>query len=166
MSSLRYIKLLAGSTVVTTWAGAWWYRPIGDNDTSSDGSNPTKRSGLMSKYSVTDYADKDFPITVQLASFMSIAITTAISRVFLYIFGNYNIINDKNYYDFIKDVMSRDHKQPLITVSNHRSLLDDPLVFTGFLPFGLAIQPKYNRYSICAQEYCYNNKVCYYYLLH
>ena len=62
--------------------------------------------------------------------------------------------------DFKSDNSSSCSKsRPLLTISNHRSLMDDPMILSSILPFWVAIQPKYNRYSICAQEYCFNSKV-------
>ena len=49
------------------------------------------------------------------------------------------------------------HRRGLITVSNHRSLFDDPGVVSCLLPLSIAIQPKYNRWAICSQEYCFND---------
>jgi hypothetical protein len=62
--------------------------------------------------------------------------------------------------DFKSDNSSSCSKsRPLLTISNHRSLMDDPMILSSILPFWVAIQPKYNRYSICAQEYCFNSNV-------
>jgi len=51
------------------------------------------------------------------------------------------------------------YKQGILTVSNHRSLFDDPGVVSCLLPLHLGIQPKYNRWGICSQEYCFNDKL-------
>jgi monolysocardiolipin acyltransferase len=47
----------------------------------------------------------------------------------------------------------------MITVSNHRSLFDDPGVISCLLPLHIAIQPRYNRWGICSQEYCFNTSL-------
>ena len=41
-------------------------------------------------------------------------------------------------------------------MSNHRSLFDDPGVVSCLLPLPIAIQPRYNRWALCSQEYCFN----------
>ncbi len=38
------------------------------------------------------------------------------------------------------------YKEGILTVSNHRSLFDDPGVVSCLLPLHLGIQPKYNRW--------------------
>ena len=41
-------------------------------------------------------------------------------------------------------------------MSNHRSLFDDPGVVSCLLPLPMAVQPRYNRWALCSQEYCFN----------
>jgi len=48
------------------------------------------------------------------------------------------------------------HRRGLVTVSNHRSLFDDPGVVSCLLPLPIAVQPRYNRWALCSQEYCFN----------
>jgi len=49
------------------------------------------------------------------------------------------------------------NRKGLLTVSNHRSLFDDPGVVSCLLPLDVAlVSPKYNRWGICSQEYCFN----------
>ncbi|KAL3816576.1 LOW QUALITY PROTEIN: hypothetical protein ACHAXA_003816 [Cyclostephanos tholiformis] len=38
-----------------------------------------------------------------------------------------------------------------------RSLFDDPGVISCLLPLPIAIQPRYNRWALCSQEYCFND---------
>ena len=75
--------------------------------------------------------------------------------------GTSEICSSKHSYnDFKSDNSSSCSKsRPLLTISNHRSLMDDPMILSSILPFWIAIQPKYNRYSVCAQEYCFNSNV-------
>jgi hypothetical protein len=41
-------------------------------------------------------------------------------------------------------------------VSNHRSMLDDPAMMSSILPLWMSVQPKYIRWSVCAQDFCFN----------
>ncbi|KAL3805745.1 hypothetical protein ACHAW5_003825 [Stephanodiscus triporus] len=51
----------------------------------------------------------------------------------------------------------RHHRRwELITVSNHRSLFNDPGVLSCLLPLPITKQPRYNRWALCSQEYCFN----------
>lgn len=78
-------------------------------------------------------------------------------------YGKYEIDDDEHYANFLETVLKgnarvgRGENQGLITVSNHRSLFDDPGVVSCLLPLPIAIQPKHNRWAICSQEYCYND---------
>ncbi|KAI9595051.1 acyltransferase-domain-containing protein [Syncephalis fuscata] len=49
-------------------------------------------------------------------------------------------------------------KQPIITVANHASTLDDPLLW-GFLPARTLAQPRSIRWSLGAKEVCHKNKI-------
>lgn len=45
---------------------------------------------------------------------------------------------------------------PYWQVSNHRSMLDDPAMMSSILPLWMSVQPKYIRWSVCAQDFCFN----------
>lgn len=56
------------------------------------------------------------------------------SWIYLYVGGSYRIIQDENYHKFVEVMKNREWDVPVITVSNHRSLLDDPLLLSALLP--------------------------------
>lgn len=74
-------------------------------------------------------------------------------------YGSFEIVDDDNYQNFVQTVLGegRENSRGLITVSNHRSLFDDPGVMSGILPWWITLRPKYNRWGICSQEYCFND---------
>jgi monolysocardiolipin acyltransferase len=113
-------------------------------------------------------------------------VTTLAIRIFMNTYGRYEIVEDECYRDFLEVVLQqqdvnntfignmfgggggggrsdgtkkniRQPNQGLITISNHRSLFDDPGIVSCLLPLPQAIQPKYNRWGICSQEYCFND---------
>eukprot|EP00557_Chaetoceros_sp_GSL56_P013362 CAMPEP_0176482254 /NCGR_PEP_ID=MMETSP0200_2-20121128/3275_1 /TAXON_ID=947934 /ORGANISM="Chaetoceros sp., Strain GSL56" /LENGTH=296 /DNA_ID=CAMNT_0017878553 /DNA_START=357 /DNA_END=1247 /DNA_ORIENTATION=+ len=94
-----------------------------------------------------------------MARYLSIGCTTILIRIFMNTYGQYNIENDEHYAHFLTLVLGGDGRQEqgqsLITISNHRSLFDDPGVVSCLLPLWIGIQPKYNRWGICSQEYCF-----------
>lgn len=47
--------------------------------------------------------------------------------------------------------------QALLTVSNHASALDDPLVVSALLPPGLEADPRRLRWTLCATDRCFTN---------
>jgi hypothetical protein len=157
-SRLRMPKLstIAECTIGASFIAGWWYRPIADE--STDGSGP-KRTQFMSKYSLADLADQPKPEFYKLASSFVLLSTTAIARTFLFYLGDCQIKNDDHYKNFLDRVVNRDKGTPLLTVSNHRSVIDDPAIMSGILPIELAVQAKYNRNAACSQEYLFASKV-------
>lgn len=71
--------------------------------------------------------------------------------------GSFKVIEDDNYLNFLKRIEQRDHCTPLITVSNHRSVFDDPGVLGCILPLRLALIDRHIRWSICAEEICFQH---------
>lgn len=108
------------------------------------------------------YVDrKEIPILLSIARALSIGVTTLAIRLFMNTYGEYQIQDDEHYAHFLKLVLGGDGRQEqkhaLLTVSNHRSLFDDPGVVSCILPLWIGLQPKYNRWGICSQEYCFND---------
>jgi len=103
------------------------------------------------------------PFFLALSQRLSIGLTTVLIRLFMNTYGEYHITNDEHYHHFLTLVLGGDGRkenhQSLITVSNHRSLFDDPGIVSCLLPLWIGIQPKYNRWGICSQEYCFSNKL-------
>lgn len=65
--------------------------------------------------------------------------------------------------EVLKDaVMDRERDLGLITVSNHTSTLDDPMLFSAMFPLSFFFSEHRHRrvrWSICAREVCYSNTV-------
>jgi hypothetical protein len=117
------------------------------------------------------------PLLLQWARGISIGITTLAIRIVMNTYGNYEIVDDECYHKFLEVAIAarRDQQQQqqsssssdqssiqqqkrgLLTVSNHRSLFDDPGIISCLLPLPNAIQPSYQRWGICSQEYCFND---------
>jgi len=154
------IKIKLSTFTISASAGClftgWWYRPQADD--SIDGSG-ARRNGWISKYSLTDVADQRKPLLYQISSQFVILTTMAVARTFLFYFGDCSIKRDENYDNFLHNVTNRSTNTPLITVSNHRSLVDDPCILSGILPLAIASSANNNRYAVCSQEYAFNNKL-------
>lgn len=157
MNVFHKISVVAVATSGACIFSGWWWRPQADNN---DNDNPQmKRIGNISKISLTDQADQSHPWLYQISSQAVILTTSIVARCFLFGAGECKIKRDESYNEFLKHVCGRNKGIPLITISNHRSMVDDPSIMSGILPFWLAIQPKYNRCGFCSQEYCFNSKV-------
>eukprot|EP00577_Skeletonema_sp_RCC1716_P014847 CAMPEP_0113386028 /NCGR_PEP_ID=MMETSP0013_2-20120614/7788_1 /TAXON_ID=2843 ORGANISM="Skeletonema costatum, Strain 1716" /NCGR_SAMPLE_ID=MMETSP0013_2 /ASSEMBLY_ACC=CAM_ASM_000158 /LENGTH=463 /DNA_ID=CAMNT_0000268837 /DNA_START=446 /DNA_END=1837 /DNA_ORIENTATION=- /assembly_acc=CAM_ASM_000158 len=126
------------------------------------------------------------PLLLQWARGISIGATTLAIRLVMNTYGRYEIREDVCYERFLEAAIdARREQQPsslvessssiessssssssssaipqqrgLLTVSNHRSLFDDPGILSCLLPLPIAIQPHHQRWGICSQEYCFND---------
>lgn len=135
---------------------AYYWRPIRDE---GDGLRRRKAFFASSK-SISDFSGKpSLPIFYQIAQHVVIFLTASLTRMFLVYGGEFRIIHDANYDNFLNKVIARKTGESLITVSNHRSMLDDPAIMGSLLPYHINILPQYNRVSVCAQDYCFNPKL-------
>ncbi|OAA53379.1 tafazzin [Niveomyces insectorum RCEF 264] len=93
------------------------------------------------------------------ASTFVMAATGMLARAFLYGLNDVEVVGLDRFLallDTRKDVDSR--QRGLITVSNHVSVLDDPLIW-GVLPFRYAINHQNLRWSLGSHDICYKNSL-------
>ena len=147
MKSRFLFKTSLFSGVGLTIGTTVYYRPIPMKNSSD------KRTsyGFASTSSLADeYAEKS-PFFYRLGQRVLISTLYSICRFFMNTCGECNIVKDENYFNFIRCLILRDadsisdkimsrtqncHRndnRALITVSNHRSLLDDPGMVTDLL---------------------------------
>lgn len=122
---------------------------------------PDRTSATFCSKELPYFSRDETPLLLSIAQHLSIGCTTILIRIFMNTYGEYHIQNDENYAHFLRLVLGgegrKERGQPLITISNHRSLFDDPGVVSCLLPLWVGIQPKYNRWGICSQEYCFSD---------
>ena len=150
--------------ITASMTSAWYYRPIADNSVLSNNDDDDKQLGpdrstqtFCSPYTSPPWSRSHTPFLLSCARSISIGATTLAIRLLMNTYGQYDIVQDECYESFIQTVLNRENDQGLITISNHRSLFDDPGIVSCLLPLHIAIQPKYNRWGICSQEYCFND---------
>ena len=156
---LRYTGV---SLFVFSFASATYYRPLFDKNEDLKVGKEQKGPNRSKSIFYSDnhiFSRNDTPFLLSIAKRISISATTLVIRLFMNSYGEYEIVDDQNYEHFLTLVLGgsgrSDSNQSLITVSNHRSLFDDPGVVSLILPLWIGLQPKYNRYGICSQEYCF-----------
>ena len=160
-------KCLFITTTTAILGTGWWYRPLPDKVNSTVETRTPRlaieREGCISKDSLVDRANEPLPIPFAISREIVTSIVVSLFRAFLVFGQDYDLMVNEAYLKFVYAVASRPSGTPLLTVSNHRSLLDEPSVLSSILPYWMNIRPKYVRYSLCAQEYCFNDKVssCY-----
>lgn len=186
---LKYSKHLTGGAIVTSFISATYYRPLPDRSHEKDNdmvikmnnkmilddddddddkkslilNGPNRKHEFLCSHEKPIFSREETPIFLQIAQHITISITTLAIRLFMNTYGEYDIMDNQQYKHFLELVLGghkrKENKQGLITISNHRSLFDDPGVVSCLLPLWIGIQPKYNRWGICAQEYCYTDKL-------
>ncbi|KAI1648556.1 uncharacterized protein F4817DRAFT_334321 [Daldinia loculata] len=95
----------------------------------------------------------------RMTSSVIMGLTAALSRGFLYGLNSVEVTGLERFLEVLdkrKDVEKR--QRGLITVSNHVSVLDDPLIW-GVLPFSYAFNPSNHRWGMGAHDICYKNKL-------
>ena len=146
------MSLLAGSGIAC-YGSAVYYRPLPSSG-SSDSSNrcvaflalthtsyrhieallppvahslANRKASFVSPKNLSDVSDMPEPLSLQIARRISICLTVCVGRAFLMGTGDFRILDDKNYENFVNKVKARSSGIPLITVSNHVSMFDDPV---------------------------------------
>jgi len=136
-----------------------WYRPLPLPDSQENKTMPIQRNGFVSKHAITDNAIQAPPKIYDVCRRFVVAFQVSISRVFMFHLGKMRIVIDDNYKSFVHALVSKDCETAVITISNHRCLLDDAGLFSCLLPFWMNAQPRFLRYTLCAQEFCFSEKV-------
>ncbi|XXG96472.1 negative regulator of the PHO system [Hypoxylon texense] len=94
----------------------------------------------------------------RITSSLSMGLTAALFRGFLYGFNSVETVGLDRFLDILdkrKDVEKR--QRGLITVSNHVSVLDDPIMW-GVLPLKYGFNPSNHRWGLGAHDICFKNK--------
>ncbi len=176
----RYVLAAVGAGA---GASAWWNRPIFDpayqrkieetkvgNVFNVDAKGDVlaslhRRAEQASAWKVapepfTDNALSSPSLLYDVASQFVVFLVVNVSRlIHAALRGKIDIQKDENYYNFLRKLRKREEGQALITVSNHRSLLDDPTLLGCMIPYLTIIQPKNARFTLCAEEYCFKQEV-------
>ncbi|KAI1453599.1 hypothetical protein F4805DRAFT_442798 [Annulohypoxylon moriforme] len=95
----------------------------------------------------------------RMTSSMVMGLTAALSRGFLYGLNSVEVVGLDRFLEVLdkrKDVEKRE--RGLITVSNHISVLDDPVIW-GVLPLRYAFNPSNHRWGLGAHDICFKNKL-------
>ncbi|KAI0598614.1 hypothetical protein F4775DRAFT_555055 [Biscogniauxia sp. FL1348] len=95
----------------------------------------------------------------RVTSSLIMGLTGSLSRGFLYGLNSVEVIGLQSFLrvlDQREDIEKR--QRGLITVSNHISVLDDPLMW-GVLPLRYAFNPSNHRWGLGAHDICFKNKL-------
>jgi monolysocardiolipin acyltransferase len=86
----------------------------------------------------------------------AIFMVTALSRVFMEILNDTKIVGNLDHYNRFMQLVyaGNDRKRGMITVSNHTSVFDDPVLQSTIVRF---IHPDKMRWGICKESICFSN---------
>jgi len=87
----------------------------------------------------------------------TLGIVSLCSKFLLRVLNTTNVDNLATFHD---QVLNRPDHVGLITVSNHTSTLDDPMLLSAMLPWSFFLTEHVHgkvRWSLCAREICYSN---------
>jgi len=172
-SCFTYTKYAAGTIFAASMTSAWYYRPIANKNANrkedtanrrrANNSNDRASEKFCAPYTSPPWSREHVPILLEWARRITIGATTVAIRILMTTYGRYEIEDDEHYRNFLEAVLGGNgpghNRQGLVTVSNHRSLFDDPGIVSCLLPLPIAIQPRYNRWALCSQEYCFNDSL-------
>lgn len=127
---------------------AIWNRPIFDDQDDNNGPDRADKA-FLSKSSPFDQAGQE-PYLMKMARVFASVPTMIVFRTIMQVCGDFKIKKNQEYLNFVDKVVDRG-SAALITVSNHRSLVDDPGVVPNLLPMSIAAQPRHMRWGLCAQ---------------
>lgn len=155
-----------GATLVTLTGVAYYYRPIyryepslkiiGPSSTPSSPSISLRDDDEFIKTGLYSPKTDDEPFILKAARAAAITTVVAASRFFLEILNDTKIIGDKDAYEkFMKLVHDGKHRnRGMITVSNHTSVFDDPVLQSSITKF--LWNPDHMRWGICKESICFH----------
>ncbi|CAM9998346.1 unnamed protein product [Pylaiella littoralis] len=141
---------LAGvGTASAAFSGAaYYYRP----DPSDKLMEPRRSRSPKDR---CDDATEPDPVLLQGARSAVMTTVAVLSRAVLFGLNNTRLVKDERYARLVDLVRDRPEGEPLLTVANHASTLDDPALVAVLLPWDVVMRPKLMRWAVCSQEICF-----------
>lgn len=94
----------------------------------------------------------------RFGSSVIMGVAGAITRFFYYGLNNIEVVGLERFIATLDRRQNPEERERgLITVSNHVSVMDDPLIW-GVLPFKYGFRPANHRWSLGSYDICFQNK--------
>jgi len=99
---------------------------------------------------------KDESVLLKAARAAAIASVTAISMFFIEVLNDFRVIGNERNHRYLMDLVEqgKDRDRGMITVSNHTSVFDDPVLQSCLTSF---IHPDKMRWGVCKDTICFSN---------
>ncbi|KAH8889314.1 hypothetical protein GQ53DRAFT_690492 [Thozetella sp. PMI_491] len=95
----------------------------------------------------------------RMTSAMVMGMTGLVSKCFLFGLNRVDVVGLPRFLELLDGRQDPDRRQRgLITVSNHISVVDDPVIW-GVLPLSYAFRPSNLRWSLGAHDICFKNRL-------
>ncbi|CAN0294600.1 unnamed protein product, partial [Discosporangium mesarthrocarpum] len=157
---MAWRRRLAGAgfaTITASACTAFYYRPDPSEDDLLQNQLPLSRK-LKSSKNLSDNASEPEPLLLGFARGITISTICAIGQFVMHGLNTTTLIKDERHARLVDLVRNRPKGEPLITVANHGSTLDDPALFAAMMPWAVNLRPSLTRWSLCTQEICFENE--------
>jgi monolysocardiolipin acyltransferase len=96
------------------------------------------------------------PWILKLSRASAITSVTALSRLLLEVLNDFRIAGNKEHHDYLMNLIreGKNRNRGMITVSNHTSVFDDPVLQSCLTSF---IHPDLMRWGVCKESICFSN---------
>jgi monolysocardiolipin acyltransferase len=97
--------------------------------------------------------EKEFGPIRHFTSKVLMGTIVSFSRLFLRAFNSLEIIGEEEFHE----ISTYNRKRGLLTISNHQSTIDEPVLMSNMLHPSTIFTPSKIRYAICARDICFKN---------
>ncbi|CAM9446285.1 unnamed protein product [Chrysoparadoxa australica] len=152
----RVVRYGGGTLLISSAGAALYYRPLPSDPKLLEGEWEIT-SKLKAKARLTEASDEPEAPLLSVARCFIFGTIATMSKVLLEYLNETSVHDDQHHKYLVSRVLYRHRGQPLLTVSNHASTLDDPTLFSALMPLKYAIRPKFMRWTVCSEEICFEN---------
>ncbi|GMH90384.1 hypothetical protein TrST_g2047 [Triparma strigata] len=155
-------------------AGALYYRPTFDVTDGYWGGpkhfgkgKPVTSQQLQDRnwlrnetYNISDHVEDGDPQVLKAGRAVIVAVIATVIELGMqkrYGYNSFNPVPSKEYDDLMSKAFNIKDTETLLTVSNHCSTLDDPILFGCLMPGLKSWNYEHLRWSLCSQEICFKN---------
>eukprot|EP00697_Spironema_sp_BW2_P001464 gnl/Spiro4/11966_TR6319_c0_g1_i1.p2 gnl/Spiro4/11966_TR6319_c0_g1~~gnl/Spiro4/11966_TR6319_c0_g1_i1.p2 ORF type:complete len:387 (-),score=126.92 gnl/Spiro4/11966_TR6319_c0_g1_i1:73-1233(-) len=152
--------VLASATVVSLSYAAYRTSPQPQWNEVAGGPRPPDAPAGAARPSTNTWADcADRPAGAMLAAVRRVMFTgcTLFARLWLTKLNTFHVVRDIHYTELVGLMRRRARAQPLITVMNHSTVVDDPAILACAFPFDCIASPRRSRWTLCSDELCFQN---------
>jgi len=108
------------------------------------------------------YAPVQDSVTMLAARYLAFIPVTALSRFYLSVVNDFKIVGTARHYDDLLALIDHGREgrrgRALLTVANHTSVMDDPVLQANVVGWNVVWQPSKHRWGVCKESICFSNE--------